>query len=187
MQMDRYVSSVSRLFVNNRLLKFVVIVLAGMQLMNYVSMREMRENQITVIVPMGLNEQVEVGGTFADEAYLNAMAVYVAQLLYSTTPVTVEAQTKNLLKLLTPEAYKTQSETYMLSSVSQAKNQVTQTSKIMGIKTQTEPETMIEVTLALDKFIFSEKVEETKQVRLRIKYEIRHGQFVITGLGEVSQ
>lgn len=160
MKLDRYVSSVSQLFVNNRLLKFVVIVLAGMQLLNYVSMREMQENQITVIVPMGLSETVEVGGNFADETYLAAMAVYVAQLLYSTTPVTVESQTKNMLKLFSADYYQKESDEYLISAASQAKNQVTQTIHITGVTTQTEPETYVDISLALERYIFGEKTGE---------------------------
>lgn len=184
MKADKYVNAVSNLFVKNRLLKFVVIVLAALQLMNYISMKELQEQQMTIVIPVGNTEKLEIGSSTADEAYLNAMAVYIAQLLYSTTPVTVEMQTKALLTLFTPDAYKQLSDAYLLSAVNQAKNQVSLTSKILEVDIQYEPRQTITITLLLDRHIFSEIIESNKQIRLKIDYAIQHGKFVITGLGE---
>lgn len=184
MKTDRYISSVSNLFVNNRLLKFVVIVLAAMQVMNYVSAKEAEENRRTIIIPMGLSETIQVSGREADETYLSAMGVYVAQLLYSTTPSTVESQYKILLSLFTPDAYKTLSSGYLTSAVSQSKNQVTRTSKILGIVYQTKPEQYIEITLSSERYIFQDRVDEPKTIKLRIYYVIENGKFSIVGLSE---
>lgn len=184
MKMDKYVNSVSNLFVSNRLLKFVVIVLAAMQLMNYVAAKEADENRRTIIIPMGLSATVEVSGKSADETYLSAMGVYVTQLLYSTTPATVESQYKILSTLFSPETYKNIGNDYLLSATSQAKNQVTQNSKIMSVVNRTEPESYIEVTFSLERYIFSDRVDEPKATKLRIDYVIEHGKFTITGLSE---
>lgn len=184
MKFDRYVSSVSNIFINNRLLKFVVIVLALMQAVSYVELSRIDENRRTVIIPVGLTETVEVGNGHADETYLSAMGVYIATLAYSTTPRSVEGQYKMLLTLLTPEAYKSYAENYQSEALSHVKNEVTRNMRITGIAMKDGAAPAIEVSMIINKYIFKDLVEPDKQVRLTIGYKIEYGRFVVTELKE---
>ena len=184
MRFQRYISSTSNIFVQNKLLKFLILLFAGLLIYSQIKIAGLAYNQRVILVPSGLSEKVSVGSSLADETYLRAMGVYAATLLYSTTPTTVESQYMLLSKLFSSEAYSKYSGSLLETASNQAKNMLNMTFRIEKITTEFTPKQEIRLWLYVDKYIFGSKQDVSKLHKLRIGYEIINGQFFITSLEE---
>lgn len=185
MLFPNYVSYVSRVFAENRLMKFVIVVLVCLLVYSQVKIIEFSENTRTVIVPSGLTDMVSVSNSTADEAYLNAMGVYIATLLYSTTPVTVENQYSMLMKLFDTDAYNAFNNALFSAAATHKKNEVTQILKIDKITVEYAPHTRLIIDTSVERYIYSNKSETgTSRHQLIVDFEIRHGRFYITDFKE---
>ncbi len=184
----KYVSIVSKIFAENKLLKLVVVVLAILVCYSQMSLVTMVREARTVIVPIGLDEQVEIGDDYVDENYLNAMATYVATLLYSTTPLKIETQYRLLSEIFDENLYKRYAENLFKTAASHKKNQVSQTMVLDKITIEYEPKKRVYVNVTVDKYIFGKKQDETSTIphTLVIDYKIQNGNFIISDLGETT-
>jgi len=101
----KFLNRVDAISAENRLLKFVFIVLLLITAFNSFLAYYAWKHERTVMVPPGLKERVSVTDVDADMAYLTACARYVAGLIFSYTPATIKRQTEELLMLYTPEGF----------------------------------------------------------------------------------
>lgn len=105
MHLKVFQQATANLFGENRLLKVGVVSLAVAVVFQYAMLREIRDRQVTVLVPPGLTAPLMVSGSDASEEYLQAMALYLTALAGSYTPATARAQFEALLRLYKPQAY----------------------------------------------------------------------------------
>ena len=186
MFLNKYINKASNLFIENRLLKFIVVVLAITQVLSYCQLANLKNSERTILVPIGLNEQVNVSGKTADLNYLSAMAVYITTLKYSSTPRTVMNQYKMLLTMFETDSYDSYAQDFLLSAQKQQKNEVTYQMRINDIDIKIEPESILIINITYSKFIFKEPVDTDKRLRLEVKFEINYGKFAIKEFKEVK-
>ena len=88
MKLDMFLQRSSNIAGENRLLRFFVVVIGAAVLVNsffvYTSVRHQR----TILVPVGLNSEMEVSDSNASDDYLKFITRYAAGLALNYTPAT---------------------------------------------------------------------------------------------------
>ncbi len=105
MRLDLFLQKTSNIVAENRLLKFVVVVIGLAAAVNSVLTWRALNYQRTVIVPPVLNSRIEITGDRASEEYVKAFSRYVAALAFSYSPASAKAQFDELLALYAPETF----------------------------------------------------------------------------------
>jgi len=105
MKLDLFLQKTSNIVAENRLLKFVVIVIGIVTVVNAIMTYRALNYQRTIIVPPVLNSRIEITGDRASEEYVKAFSRYIAALSFSYSPGTVKPQFDELLALYAPEAF----------------------------------------------------------------------------------
>jgi len=95
----------SNLFVENRLLKFCVVLLVIMSAYNSYMTNLALDKERTIIVPTHIHERIEFeDGNFSDR-YLEERVRDISSLAFNYSPATARIQYDRLLRYFAPEAY----------------------------------------------------------------------------------
>ncbi len=105
MKLHLFLQKTSNIVAENRLLKFVVVVIGIAAIVNAVMTCRALNYQRTIIVPPVLKSRIEITGDRASEEYVKAFSRYIAALSFSYSPGTVKPQFDELLALYAPEAF----------------------------------------------------------------------------------
>jgi conjugal transfer pilus assembly protein TraE len=105
MKLNAFLSSVSNKHAENRLLKFVVIVIGAAVVFNTFQADRALKYQRTVLIPPGLNNRVEVTAYDLSDSYIETVIRHVAGLAFNYSPASVRGQFDNLLTMFSPGAY----------------------------------------------------------------------------------
>lgn len=105
MKLDIFLSKYNNAVVENKLLKFIIIVIGITVLINTGLLYSYIRTSRTVIVPPKINSQIEIYGNRASDAYYKEFARYICSLLFSYTPATARTQFSELLTLYSPNSY----------------------------------------------------------------------------------
>lgn len=103
--LEFFVQKSSNIMAENRLLKFVVVILAVSIVYLGTMIRYAMDSQRTIIVPPVVTTSLSLRGDQADDAYLVAMARYIAALVFNYTPATAQRQFTELMHLYSPETF----------------------------------------------------------------------------------
>lgn len=180
MKLPLFVQKSSNLFVENRLLKLVVLVMGAATLYNACTLSALVDEQRTIIVPPGFEGVMEVRGQRADPAYLNQMGRYVAMLCLSHSPATARRQFEELLTLYQPQSYPAaRAMFYEMADTIEA----TQTSSVFHIQriVQDETKRRLEITGTRFLYVQEKKIEESSST-YTLDYLIEGGRFWIVEL-----
>lgn len=180
MNFKKYVSTASNLFVENRFLKLVFVVMAiiiGGQM--YMLNNAYRENNV-YLVPPGLEGKVRVAGSHLDPVYLQSMGMYISQLMYSFIPQDVIGKYEEISSLFVPELYQTNKQELLKIAAEYKDNDVSMSMKVLEIKSTLNPN-IIEVTGKVEKYIADTKTD-TENTVIKIRYTVQNGTFRITAL-----
>lgn len=182
MTVMRYLSKMSNLFAENRLLKFVIVALAAMQVFTLYYVNSMVASQKVVIIPPGLDEKAIIEQNSVSEAYVKAFTRYVVGLALNYSHVNVRSQFDELLLLYEPEAMAiTKDEFYSIADE-------VENSKVTSIfhiqKITLDPNTK-EITIKGIKrqYVEEEKIVD-KSATYLIDYIVRRGEFLIKEIKE---
>lgn len=182
MKLPLFVQKSSNLLVENRLLKFVVVVMGAATLYNSCMLSGLLEEQRTIIVPPGFESALEVRGKRVDSAYLNQMGRYVAALCLSHSPANARRQFEELLTLYRPLSFPAaRAMFYEMADTIEA----TQTSSIFHIQriVQDETKQRLEISGTRLLYVQDKKIEETSST-YALDYHIEGGRFWIVELSE---
>ena len=182
MKLAKFLQESSNVYAENRLLKFVVVVIGLATLANTLAVIKAFNNQRTIIVPPVIRERIEVSGDFVDEKYIKEFTRYVMGLLLSYSPQTAKGQFEELLTLYAPEVYgDTKAEFYdMAESIKAAR-----TSSVFylnGIKVNAV-ERRIQVNGLLRQYIDDMMVLDAQRV-YHLRYRITNGRFMLEKISE---
>ena len=87
------------------LVRLVLIAMVVFSFINYLTTKEIQQNQKTIFVPLNQNTHFWVSSQNSSEEYLATIGLYVADLLQTITPSNVEARFAMLLDLVHSENY----------------------------------------------------------------------------------
>jgi conjugal transfer pilus assembly protein TraE len=105
MKLDIFLSRFKNVEVENKLLKFAIVVIGVTVLINTGLLYQSLNSHRTVIVPPAVHSRFELYGNKATDEYYKEFARYISSLAFSYTPVTVRSQFTELLGMYVPSAY----------------------------------------------------------------------------------
>ena len=104
--MKLFLSKANNLWTENRLLKFVVLVLASVQIFTWYRLEQSAKVQQTIVMPpVAVGERMIFEGSKVDFGYLRMYGKYLAGLAFTYTPATAERQFNELLASATPDSF----------------------------------------------------------------------------------
>src|SRR5271157_4804681 len=101
--LDRIFQSVKqKLKAENGVLKFVVVVIAIVEIFNSAQIHRAMARQRTIILPPNVHEKFEVTADTVSQSYVKPYAVYIASLAFNYTPANVRGRFDELLTMYSP-------------------------------------------------------------------------------------
>ncbi|ABK97892.1 type IV conjugative transfer system protein TraE [Pelobacter propionicus] len=182
MNLDLFLQKSSNIFAENRLLKFVVVVLGIAVAINTAGLFIALNSQRVILVPPAINSKISISGDKASEEYLKEFTRYILNLALTYNPVNARSQFSELLAVYDPAEFQaTRKELYELAD----KIENTQASSafyIHSIINDTEKR-RLEVTGTKKTYMVDQKAEDTQKVYL-IEYRFENGKFILVRLYE---
>jgi conjugal transfer pilus assembly protein TraE len=166
----------------NRLLKFTVLIIGIVTLINAGVMLKALGYQRVVIIPPGLQEKTTIEGNKLDEIYVSTFVRYISSLAFSYTPASARRQFDELLLHFDPSAYPQGKTTFYNLAEIIAETQLTQVFYITEITVNTETK-KIEIAGTKRQYIDDRKIEDDKKTYY-IEYTILNGRFFILSITE---
>jgi len=166
----------------NRLLKFTVVAIGIVTLLNTGIMLKALHYQRVVLVPPGLPGKTTLQGEKLDEIYVSTFVRYISSLAFSYTPATVKRQFDELLLHFDPTAYPQGKTTFYNLAEKVADTQVTQAYYLNKMTVNTETR-KIEIEGTRRQYIDDRKIEDGKK-NYYIDYTIQNGRFYILAIAE---
>lgn len=105
MNIKNFLSRNANTAAENRLLRFVVVVLGAAFVINTVGTIYALNHSRTVIIPPGMKEKTVIEGEKVDAQYVLSFARYIVGLAFCYTPATVKPQYEELLLYYDPAGY----------------------------------------------------------------------------------
>ncbi len=177
MKLNRYLTSASNLFGENRLLKFVVVALACTTSLNTCGMLRSQQMEKIVLVPTTINGTMWISGDKASDDYVKQFVRDATSLFLTYHPATVRNNFNDLLKLYYPTEFATaKKELYDLAD----RIEDTKASSAFYITKllNDEQRHRLEIT-GVKSMIMNDKVAEMKQKDYVLEYKIESGKFNI--------
>ena len=184
MHLDKYVSKMSNLWAENRLLKFIVVVLAAGNVFSIFLSLYAMDRQRTVILPPVVDRRIEISGREVNDDYVRMFTRYALGLLLNYSPATFKGQAGELLALASPGLYPSLSKRLNDMADQVKKLQVSSTFDLHSIKIN-QAESIIKVKGLRKQYTQRTPVEEGRK-EYKLRYAIIHGRFYIDSITEVS-
>jgi len=183
MKSEIFLQKSSNLFAQNRLLKFIVLVIGFAVIYNTWMIRQALNTHRTIIVPPVVNQQIEFQGERASENYLRQMVRYSLSLAVNNSPATARRQFEELLTLYAPDSFpEAQTALYSLAAnMEEAK--ISNAFYIDSIQVDEQNRTVTVKGLKLQ--FMQDVVTKNQQTAYEIKYRIQEGRFMIISIKEV--
>lgn len=184
MHVDIFKQKTSNLFAENKLLKFALIVLVIITLVNWTAVHTAMNSTKTVIVPIGAQGVLEVSNDSASDDYMRAMARYITNLLGTYTASTARDQFEELLPLFAPEKYSDAKQQFdeLADRIEQYPN-ITSVMHWSGHEPLRRIEDKLLISAQKSRLV-NGKTARTEQADYEIQYAIRSGRFYILNIKE---
>jgi len=167
----------------NRLLKFVVVVIALAAAYNQVEMTHLMKNEKIVVVPPGLNSRVEIIGDKASDEYVKSFARYVCGLALTYTPGNARLQFAELLTSFSSEKFPdAKKQLYGLADTIET----AKVTNIFAINAISIDPNKHEIEVKGQNIVFydDKKIPEQGLKSYLIGYQIQNGKFSVVSIGE---
>lgn len=175
-----FLQKTSNLFVENRLLKFVVVVLAGATIVNSVMVHKALRYQRTILIPPTMTGTIEFVEGRPTEQYLRDIARRIASLAATYSPATARGQFDELLAFYAPEKYpNVAKEWYSLAS----RIEETLVTSVFYLRKISIGEKHMEISGDYMQFADEQRIESGPKTYI-IEYEIRDGRFYMLSFRE---
>jgi len=180
MKTNIFVQKTSNLFVENRLLKFVIVILSLAVIFNSFMVYRSVKYQRVVLIPPKMTGTVEFVQGKPTDSYLKDMTRRIVNLAGTYSPPTARAQFEELLFYYAPESYPQASKAwYSLAS----RVEESQVSSVFYLEKIKLGDNFIEVFGNLKQLADNTQLENTSKTYL-IKYRLQDGRFYIVSLKE---
>jgi conjugal transfer pilus assembly protein TraE len=185
MKLNLFLQKSSNVVAENRLLKFVVVVIGVAAVINAFMTYRALNYQRTVIVPPVLKSRIEITGDRASEEYVRAFSRYFAALAFSYSPGSVKAQFDELLALYAPEVFPEEKRVLYELADRVITTRVTSVFFIGKLYVDGE-KSQIEVAGQRRQYVDDRKVEDIVKTYL-IDYRISEGRFQLVKISEKEE
>ena len=175
-----FVQQASNFFVENRLLKFVIVVMAMTVTFNSFMVYRAVKYQRVVLIPPNLTETVEFIQGKPTDTYMRDMSKKIVALATTYSPPTVRAQFEELLFYFAPESYPEASTLWYSLAGRVEESQVSSVFYLEKIKLVKDS---IEIFGNLKQFAGDTLLENSSKTYL-IDYRLQDGRFYILSFQE---
>lgn len=183
MKVDIFLQKTSNMFVENRLLKFVVVVLTIAVVINSLLVQRAITYQRTVLIPPKMTGTIEfVQGRPTDD-YLRDLTRRIVNLGATYSPATARRQFEELLSFYPPEEYSTASSTWYTLA---GRVEDVQASTVFYPQKISVNSDIIEVTGTHRQWAGDQMVESGNRAYV-IRYRIEDGRFYLLSFMEKWQ
>lgn len=182
MRLDLFVQRTSNIVAENRLLKFVVVCIGLMQLVNSYMVYDTYHSQRVILVPPDLKSRVEISGKGASDEYVKEFTRYALGLSLNYSPATARAQFDELLALYDPEVFPAAKRAYYDLAETIEMTGVTSIFHIQGISVSGDS-SRIEVK-GLKRLFAEDRMTEEGFKTYFIDYRISNSRFMIVNISE---
>lgn len=176
----------SNLLGENKLLKFVVVIIGCVELYNSHKIDKAMKYQRTVLVPVGLDQRVTLVGDRASVEYLRVFARVVSNLAFNYNTASARGQFGELLQFFTPETFPAaKTEFYSLADTIER----TKVSSSFVISKSAEVDSdkqTITVTGMQRQWVDANFIDTSEKV-YQISFSVIDGRFMVTGISEKWQ
>jgi len=180
MNTDIFVQKTSNLFVENRLLKFIIVVLSLAVIFNSFMVYRSVKYQRVVLIPPKMTGTVEFVQGKPTDSYTKDLSRRIVNLAATYSPPTARSQFEELLSYFAPESYPQASKAwYSLAS----RVEESQVSSVFYLEKIKLGEKFIEVFGNLKQFAGDTPLENTSKTYL-IDYRLHDGRFYIVSFKE---
>jgi len=180
MKTSIFVQKTSNLFVENRLLKFVIVILSLAVIFNSLMIYRSIKYQRVILIPPKMTGTVEFVQGKPTDTYLKDMTRRITNLAATYSPPTAREQFEELLFYYAPESYPQASKAwYSLAS----RIEESQVSSVFYLEKIKLGDNFIEVFGNLKQLADNTQLENTSKTYL-IKYRLQDGRFYIVSLKE---
>ena len=177
-----FVQQASNLFAENRLLKFVIVLLSLTVSFNSLMVYRAVKYQRVLLIPPKMTGTVEFVRGQPTDNYMRDISRRIVTLATTYSPPTARAQFEELLFYYAPESYPEASDLwYSLAS----RVEESQVSSVFYLEKIKIAENTIEIFGNLKQFAVNTLLENTSKTYL-IKYRMQDGRFYIVSLQEKS-
>ena len=173
MKTEVFIQKTSNLFVENRLLKFVIVVLSLAVSFNSFMVYRAVKYQRVVLIPPKMTGTVEFVQGKPTDKYLRDISRRIATLATSYSPPTVRAQFEELLSYFAPESYPDASKLWYSLASRVEESQVSSVYYLEKIKIG---DNFIEIFGNLKQFAGNTPLDNTSKTYI-IRYRLHDGRF----------
>ena len=180
MKTNIFVQKTSNLFVENRLLKFIIIILSTAVIFNSFMVYRSVKYQRVVLIPPKMTGTIEFVQGKPTDSYLKDMSRRITNLAATYSPPTARSQFEELLFYFAPESYPQASKAwYSLAS----RVEESQVSSVFYLEQIKLGDNFIEVFGNLKQLAGNTQLENTSKTYM-INYRLQDGRFYIVSLKE---
>lgn len=172
----------SNIFVENRLLKFGLIVMLVATVSNHVLLQKAINTHKTILVPAQLNTKVQILGDKASDEYVKMFAQVASGLAFTYTPQTVANNFGELLTMFAPETYPQTKKTLTDLAETISAQRVSNVFYIQGIDVDSA-RNVFSVRGQQVRWVEGTRLENVPKA-FEFGYKIAEGRFMLTSLNE---
>ena len=185
MHIKIYKNKISNLWAENRLLKFVVVVLAISSIVSIKMSISAMDRQKTIILPPVVDRRIVISGNEVNDDYIKLFVRYTLGLLLNYSPASFSDQADDCIKLATPEFYQKLHKKLTTLKETVKKLHISNIFYLSRI-TVYRDDKKIEVTGIQRQYAQHALVDEGAKT-YQINYEIIEGRFFLAGIKEISK
>ena len=105
MKLDLFIQKSSNLFGENRLLKFIIIVIGITTVFNTFLLTSISQKEKIILIPPTLGSDLFVTGNNASDEYIRGITRYIMSLYLNYSAVSVKGQIEDLMAIYEPRAF----------------------------------------------------------------------------------
>lgn len=183
MRSKLFLSRLSNIVADNRILRFAVICILVVTVYNSYLLQKSLDSRHTVIIPRGLNEKIEVKNDYIDDKCVKQFARDVVESTFTYHPMNVRTQFEDVLTLYAPEVYQDAFDNFYQLANEIVKANISSVAYIQGDITVDPLKKLIEVKVLLRRYKGDQKLED-KQKRVVITYKVENSKFQLLKISE---
>lgn len=184
MKLDIFLQKASNLYAENRLLKFVIIILAATAVFSSFFSYEALKHKKIILIPPNIHSKIIIVGDKPSDAYIKQFSRYITGLALDYTSASARGQFDELLTMFTPEAYKKYKQVfYALTDQLETATNITNAFYIQKIKV-TKKAILVQ---GIEKTFIANTLNSEKVNTYQIGYVLKNGRFMVTDFREVKR
>jgi conjugal transfer pilus assembly protein TraE len=184
MNVNIFEKKMSNMFVENRLLKFGLIVMLVASVSNHILLQKAINTHKTILVPASLNTRVQILGDKASDEYVKMFAQVTSGLAFTYTPQTVANNFGELLTMFAPEAYPATKKILTELAETIVMQRLSNVFYIQGIEVDSS-RNVFQIRGQQMRWVEGAKIENV-QKQFEFGYKISDGRFLLLSLSEIG-